>query len=151
MKNVLVVYATMSGNTEEIAELIEKGLVSEGCTVEKVEADDTTAEMISNYDAFLLGSFTWGDGDLPEESMDLYDELEAADLTGKSFAVFGSGDTSYEIFCGAVDELETIVKEQGGELVLDGLKIEDFPEGEEVNETIEYGAKFARIVKEKPS
>lgn len=149
MKNVLLVYATMSGNTEEIAELIEKGLVSEGLTVDKVEADETSPEMINSYDNFLLGSFTWGDGDLPEESMDLYDDLEEADLTGKSFAVFGSGDSSYAIFCGAVDELETVVKEQGGELVLDGLKIEDYPEGEDVDRTIEYGAEFARIVKNK--
>lgn len=112
MGNVLLVYATMSGNTEAMADLIEKGLIEAQASVDRYEAMDIHAELFNDYEYILLGTYTWGDGDLPDEMLDIAEDMENLEFTGKTFALFGSGDTSYEFFCGAVDELENIVRKK---------------------------------------
>ncbi|WWY42181.1 flavodoxin [Bacillus altitudinis] len=144
-KKVLLVYATMSGNTEAMADLIEKGLKEAGASVDRHEAMDIDAELLHDYSHILLGAYTWGDGDLPDDFIDLYEEMEELDLAGKAFAVFGSGDTSYEHFCGAVDLIEEKVKELGGDIVLPSIKIELNPEGNEEEELISFGRQFVHL------
>lgn len=98
MGNVLLVYATMSGNTEAMADLIEKGLIQAQASVDRYEAMDIHAELFNDYEYILLGTYTWGDGDLPDEMLDIAEDMENLEFTGKTFALFGSGDTSYEFF-----------------------------------------------------
>ncbi len=74
-KKVLLVYATMSGNTEAMADLIEKGLKEAGASVDRHEAMDIDAELLHDYSHILLGAYTWGDGDLPDDFIDLYEEM----------------------------------------------------------------------------
>ncbi|ATH91231.1 flavodoxin [Bacillus glycinifermentans] len=143
MGNVLLVYASMSGNTEAMADLIEKGLLEGGAEVDRHEAMDIDASLFNDYRHIVLGAYTWGDGDLPDEFLDLYEEMEDLDFSGRTFAVFGSGDTSYEHFCGAVDILEKKIAELGGEIALPSVKIEMNPEGEEEAMLLEFGRAFA--------
>ncbi|UTL74160.1 flavodoxin [Bacillus halotolerans] len=145
MGKILLVYATMSGNTEAMADLIEKGLREAEAEVDRFEAMDIDdADLFNDYEHIILGTYTWGDGDLPDEFLDLAEEMEALDFTGKTCAVFGSGDTAYEYFCGAVDTLEEKIKERGGEIVLPSVKVEMNPEGEEEEVLKEFGRQFAR-------
>ncbi|WP_336184149.1 flavodoxin [Bacillus sp. 205(2023)] len=145
MGKILLVYATMSGNTEAMADLIEKGLQEAEAEVDRFEAMDIDdAELFNDYEHIILGTYTWGDGDLPDEFLDLAEEMEALDFAGKTCAVFGSGDTAYEYFCGAVDTLEEKIKERGGEIVLPSVKVEMNPEGEEEEVLKEFGRQFAR-------
>lgn len=145
MGKILLVYATMSGNTEAMADLIEKGLQEAEAEVDRFEAMDIdNAELFNDYEHIILGTYTWGDGDLPDEFLDLAEEMDALDFTGKTCAVFGSGDTAYEFFCGAVDTLEEKIKDRGGEIVLPSVKVEMNPEGEEEEALKEFGRQFAR-------
>ncbi|MEC1689068.1 flavodoxin [Bacillus mojavensis] len=145
MGKILLVYATMSGNTEAMADLIEKGLQEAEAEVDRFEAMDIDdAELFNDYEHIILGTYTWGDGDLPDEFLDLAEEMDALDFTGKTCAVFGSGDTAYEFFCGAVDTLEDKIKDRGGEIVLPSVKVEMNPEGEEEEALKEFGRQFAR-------
>ncbi|MCY8510083.1 flavodoxin [Bacillus mojavensis] len=145
MGKILLVYATMSGNTEAMADLIEKGLQEAEAEVDRFEAMDIDgAELFNDYEHIILGTYTWGDGDLPDEFLDLAEEMDALDFTGKTCAVFGSGDTAYEFFCGAVDTLEEKIKDRGGEIVLPSVKVEMNPEGEEEEALKEFGRQFAR-------
>ncbi|MEC1734566.1 flavodoxin [Bacillus mojavensis] len=145
MGKILLVYATMSGNTEAMADLIEKGLQEAEAEVDRFEAMDIDdAELFNDYEHIILGTYTWGDGDLPDEFLDLAEEMDALDFTGKTCAVFGSGDTAYEYFCGAVDTLEGKIKERGGVIVLPSVKVEMNPEGEEEEALKEFGRQFAR-------
>ncbi|MEC1626250.1 flavodoxin [Bacillus mojavensis] len=145
MGKILLVYATMSGNTEAMADLIEKGLQEAEAEVDRFEAMDIDdAELFNDYEHIILGTYTWGDGDLPDEFLDLAEEMDALDFTGKTCAVFGSGDTAYEFFCGAVDTLEEKIKDRGGEIVLPSVKVEMNPEGEEEEALKEFGRQFAK-------
>ncbi|MBY8912398.1 flavodoxin [Bacillus sp. YC2] len=148
MGNILLVYATMSGNTEAMADLIEKGLLEAEASVDRYEAMDIDAELLNDYEHIIFGTYTWGDGDLPDELMDIAEDMENLQFTGKTFALFGSGDTSYEFFCGAVDELEKTITARGGRVVLPSVKIEMNPEGSEEEELKEFGRQFAVLCRQ---
>ncbi|MFS1519320.1 flavodoxin [Bacillus sp. SCS-151] len=146
MSTVLIIYASMSGNTESIADLIEEGIQGEGVTVEKKDVFDVDINILDKYHSIIFGSYTWGDGELPDEFLDFYDELTEVDLSGKTFAVFGSGDRSYKIYCGAVDIFESAILQQGGILVQESLKIEDGPQDEEIEKCKLFGREFVQNI-----
>lgn len=130
MAEILICFASMSGNTEDIADILTSHL-SDDHNVTLEEIDEVAPSELTDYDAVLIGSYTWNDGDLPYEVEDFYDELDEVDLTGLTTAVFGSGDSIYPMFCEAVHLLEGKLKESGATLACEGLKIEMNPDTEE--------------------
>jgi flavodoxin I len=138
----LIVYASMSGNTEEIANLIGEGIQEAGANVRILDILESDVIEILNYKGVLLGAYTWGDGELPDEFLDFYDEMNVLNLQGKIAAAFGSCDSSYEHFGGAVDILTNKLKALGADVVLDGLKIEQTPTDIDREKCIEFGKSF---------
>lgn len=63
-----VFYASMSGNTEAIADIIAAKLREQN---HEVILDDIlsiqSATELLNYDLTFIGMYTWGDGDYPDE------------------------------------------------------------------------------------
>lgn len=150
MSKIIMVFASMSGNTEDIADLIVRKLRDKGFEVDQEEMEEYDPEQLVEYDGIILGSYTWGDGDLPYEAEDFYEALNDVDLTGKPAAVFGSGDTVYPEFCEAVHTFERQLTECGAELVTKGLKIEFIPESEEdFAECERFAEEFAEKLKVK--
>jgi len=90
----------------------------------------------------LLGAYTWGDGELPDEALDFYEEMDELDLTAVKSAVFGSGDTGYAIYCGAVDLFVEKLKERGAVILQDSLKIEYGPSAAEKEACRQFGRQF---------
>lgn len=113
----------MTGTTELIARSIAEELAKAGNRVTVKDAIETDAEELLSYDRILIGSYTWGDGDLSDEIIGFLDELENIDLTGKLAAAFGAGDTSYTYFARAVDIIEETLRNQGCEVITKGLKV----------------------------
>lgn len=146
MSKVLVVYASMTGNTEEMAEAIAEGVKEAGVEVVSKEAFDASAAEITEYDGIIIGAYTWGDGELPDEFLDFFEEMDSLDLSGKKAAVFGSGDTSYPIFCGAVDTIEAKVKALGAEIISESIKFEYNPSEEEKEQGRNLGRQVAGLV-----
>ncbi|MBY0203445.1 flavodoxin [Paenibacillus polysaccharolyticus] len=142
MAKWLVAYASMTGNTEEIAELIVEGITASGHEADLKSVTDFNAAEVLNYEGFMIGVYTWGDGELPDEFLDFYEELDELDLHGKRAAVFGSGDTSYEQFCGAVDLTAEKLKERGAEVSPEMLKIEYSPLEQEKESCRDFGRRF---------
>jgi flavodoxin I len=138
----LIVYASMTGNTEEIACHIGKGIEEAGLTVVLKDILEIDVEELRNYDAILLGAYTWGDGDLPDEFLDFYHEMDSLNLTGKAAAAFGSCDSSYEHWGRAVEILTEKLVELGADVVLDGLKIDLVPTTAEIEQCIVFGKLF---------
>lgn len=146
MTKVILVFASMTGNTEAIADLIRKGVEEAGVELTIRELPDGEPKELEDYDGILLGSYTYGDGDLADEFLDFYDNMDGIDINGKIAAVFGSGDTAYDQFCAAVDILSEKLTELGAIIVQEGLKVELEPENEDL--CIAFGREFAGIVKE---
>ncbi|HEY2493043.1 MAG TPA: flavodoxin [Paenibacillus sp.] len=143
MAKIMVIYASLTGNKEEIAELIADGIRQTGSSVDVKCVDDCNAVQLLSYDGYLLGAYTWGDGELPDEFLDFTEEMDEVDLNGSRAAVFGSGDTTYSIYCGAVDVLENKLKECHAVVVQESLKIEYGPSKEEQDACRVFGKNFA--------
>lgn len=144
--SVIIVYASMTGNTEEMAEIIAEGVREAGIEPEVKNVLDASANELEDYNGVILGAYTWGDGDLPDEFLDYFDEMDDVELDGKKSAVFGSGDTSYDIFCGAVDHLLAKLQDRGAVNVLEAKRIEMGPSEQEKAELRAFGKAFAEQV-----
>ncbi|ASA96000.1 MULTISPECIES: flavodoxin [Anoxybacillus] len=144
MPKAIMIFTSMTGNTEEMAEAIAEGVREQGIELDVKEVLDAVAVELEQYDGILLGAYTWGDGELPDDFLDFYDELDDVDLTGKKAAVFGSCDSSYEKYGAAVDILIEKLQERGAEVVLEGLKVELTPTKEEKQLCIAFGRNFAK-------
>lgn len=105
MKKVGIFYGSSTGTTQDIAERIGKKLGVNASDIKDIGS--SSVDDFQAYDVLLLGSSTWGDGDVQDEWMDVESDLKSADLSGKTVALFGVGDgASYgDSFCSAIGEL----------------------------------------------
>ncbi|WP_062106994.1 flavodoxin [Bacillus niameyensis] len=130
MENILILYASLTGNTEEIAEILHEELQKHGCVVRKKSFDQgfIDAKELAEYDGILFGTYTYDEGSLPFEVEDFYEDLDSVDLKGKVVSVFGSGDTFYAHFALAVDTMAEKFADLGAKVVGERLKIELDPD-----------------------
>lgn len=97
-----IFYGSTMGTTESVAQEIATRLQVNGNDVHNV-ADADVAET-DKYDTLILGSSTWGCGELQDDWYSFLEQLKTRDLSGKKVALFGCGDAgSYpDTFCDAV-------------------------------------------------
>src|SRR5690625_3531421 len=95
MSKIFMVYASQTGNTEIITDILEEQLNKQGheVVVKSFDFDDIPMDALVDYDAVLIGTYTWDDGELPYEVEDFYNEMEDIDLTGHIIGVYGSADS----------------------------------------------------------
>lgn len=55
---VIVVFASMTGNTEDMADAVAEGIRAEGAEVVLKNVLDASASELNEFDAFLLGAYT---------------------------------------------------------------------------------------------
>lgn len=144
---IIMIYASMSGNTEEMATAIETGVKEFGAEIDVMDINDCPdVQVLEGYAGILLGAYTWGDGELPYEFEEFYDDMDTVDLTSKVAASFGSCDSFYPKYGAAVDLLDEKLQERGARLIQAGLKVELTPEDEDVVACKEFGRALASEV-----
>jgi len=90
MAKIGLFYDSDTGNTRKVAKMMRKLFDEDDIelkNIKKVEPAD-----FDNYAAFILGTPTLGDGELPENWDGFLPELDAMDFSGKTIALFGLGD-----------------------------------------------------------
>jgi flavodoxin I len=126
MNSTIVVYGSSTGTCEAIAEKIAQKL---GC--EAINVQDLTADVVNSNQNLILGTSTWGAGEMQDDWYDGLKVLKAADLSGKTIALFGCGDCeSYgDTFVGGIGELYNGIKSSGATFVgavdTDGYSFDD--------------------------
>lgn len=147
---VVIVYTSMTGNTEEIAQILSDQVEQHDLTVKKfhVEFDDIMALDLKNYDAILFGTYTWGDADLPFELEDFHEDLGDEDLTGKVVGLFGSCDSYYEFYGAAMEIMAKQFRAIGAEVIDPLLKIELAPEPEDDEKIEQFVREFVDRIKQ---
>lgn len=144
----LIVYASLTGNTEEGAEILEEAFEDLDIDVEVMESSFSDPEDFLDFDICIVGTYTYGtDADLPDEIVDFYEELEDVDLTGKIYGTFGSGDTFYEKYCKSVDDFDEQFQKTGATRGADPVKYNLSV----MEEDIENLQQMAKILVEKAS
>lgn len=142
----------MTGNTEEIAHLIAEGIQLSGSDVEMKDILEVDVNELQNYNGILLGAYTWGDGELPDEFIDFYEDMDGLNLQDKIAAAFGSCDFSYEHVGRAVEILSEKLENLGAKVVNSGLKIEKTPSSADKEICINFGKSFgAAMIKRRDS
>lgn len=116
MKKIGIFYGSSTGMTAEVAEEIAKSMGVDKADMHNV-ANSGPAD-VAPYDILLLGSSTWGAGEMQDDWYDMLDGLEALDLSGKMIALFGCGDeTMSDTFCGALGEMYTRLLPTGAKFI----------------------------------
>lgn len=138
----LVAYLSYSGNTEEVAEIIQEVLREERFTVDTHRIGWDPRIYPEDYDLIFLGTFTWGKGETPDEVKDFVLEIG---YKPENIAVFGTGETQFggdELFCKAAEKLAKFYNSR-----FRVLKIEQSPRGsqeEKVKQWVEEVLEHAR-------
>jgi flavodoxin short chain len=142
MKKSKIVYVSMTGNTEEIANLTKDELTKNGLEAEVFEATEISPADLQDADVIVLASYTYGMGELPDEINDFYNEIPNQDFSGKTYGVIGSGDKSYDdLFCEAVKLLDEQIAKTGAKKGAENVQIEFAPDSDEDFEKIKNFAK----------
>ena len=101
-----IIYASMSGRNEQISKYLEQQFIKLGQSVDRHEISQFETEKLSDYQAFIIVSYTYHDGQIPDEALDFFDDLQTVDLTGKPYALTGSSSMKHEHFGRALDYLD---------------------------------------------
>ncbi|MDQ1330627.1 MAG: hypothetical protein QG578_892 [Thermodesulfobacteriota bacterium] len=141
MSKALIVFATRTGETRQIAELISEGLRFSGADVSVVNANEIKSESALNgYDAYVFGSATYH-GEMMQGMKTFLFLAEKAGLAGKaggSFGAFGwSGEAPDRIF----DTMKNVYKM---DMVNSSLRLKSSSLGGGIKMAQDYGRELAK-------
>lgn len=124
MKKITIIFGSSTGNTEKVALMIKDHLI--GFDTEVINVVNSNASMIKTADLVLLGSSTWGYGEIQDDFLDFYDSMNTDLLGGKNVGVFGCGDSQSfsDVFCKAVDLIIEKASDCGASVLGDELRVD---------------------------
>jgi flavodoxin I len=118
MARIGLFFGTQTGNTQTIAEEIQKALGGESI-VTLHDASKTETSDLEEYETLIIGCPTWNTGEMQSDWEELYDQLDEVDFNGKTVAYFSPGDqVGYaDNFQDAMGMLEEKISSLGGKTV----------------------------------
>lgn len=117
MKQIAIVYGSSTDNTKNIANRIAKKMSSDDITV--LDVSTLKAGDLDKYPNLILGTSTWGLGNIQDDWDGYISTLEKSNLSGKIVALFGLGDSSSysDTFVDGMGILYNAVKNTGAKLI----------------------------------
>ena len=114
MAKVGIFFGSTTGVTEDIAHKIAEKI--DGAEVFNI---DGNVDELENYDVLLLGTSTWGFGDLQDDWQAVLDDLANLNLAGKKVAYFGSGDqgTFSDTFMDGIAIIDEEIQKTGATII----------------------------------
>jgi flavodoxin len=129
MNKTCIIYGSSTGTCQDLASRIAAKLGVDNADV--FDAGSISAEQLEGYQNLVLGTSTWGAGEMQDDWYDGVKAVKAANLNGKTVAIFGCGDSEgySDTFCGGMGELYNAAKEAGakviGKVSTDGYTYDD--------------------------
>src|SRR5699024_4811063 len=142
MGKVLMLYASMTGNTEAMADIIGEAVEKHGHHVvtKTFEMDPVDVAELADYDGLLVCTYSEDDGELPFEVEDFYEELDDVEINGMAAGVFGSGDSIYVTFGGGANTMGDRLEAKQASLVPERLIVDLEPDDEDATRCWKFAA-----------
>ena len=115
MKKTVIIYGTSTGVCEDLANRIGTKLGVDNI-INVTNLDDN---VIADNGNLILGTSTWGAGEVQDDWYDGLRIIKSANLNGKTVALFGCGDSeSYpDTFVGGMAEIYHAVTDAGAQVI----------------------------------
>jgi flavorubredoxin len=144
MGKVLVVYATRTGETQSIADLIAEGVRMAGHQADVVNVKTIKGEAdLAGYDGYVFGSATYH-GEMLQAMKTFLFMAEKAQLEGKPGGAFGSFGWSGEANERIYQTMQNVFKM---DMLADSLRLKSSNLGGGVKMAQEYGRQMAQKLK----
>jgi flavorubredoxin len=141
MAKVLIVYATRTGETQNIADLVAEGVRFSGHEANVVNVKDIKSEVdLDGYDGYVFGSATYH-GEMLQGMKTFLFLAEKANLEGKVGGSFGSYGWSGEANDRIFETMKHILKM---DLVGDTLRLKSSTLGGGLQMAQDYGRQIAK-------
>jgi len=129
--SIAIIYGSNGGVTESVAEQIKEEL---GLKSDLLDIAEEGIDVFNRYDKMILGTSTWGEGELQDDWDDVFDEYTGVEFGGKTVAFFGTGDQEGygNNFVDGMGTLHNVVLKNGGTIVGDGWSTEDYNHDESI-------------------
>jgi len=110
----IVYYGSTTGTCEDLA-----GRIASALGTSEVKSAAEFSSEAADYDLIVLGTSTWGEGEVQDDWCGAVDTLSSLALQGKRVAIFGCGDSSDypDSFCGGMRTLYDAALKAGAEVV----------------------------------
>lgn len=121
-EKVTILWGSQTGNSEILAKKTGKAFSKAGFAPEVVDMAAYTVDKLPSEQIVLIITSTYGDGEPPDNAMDLHAAVLAEDapkLEGVRYAVLALGDTDYPDFCQCGIEFDDRFTALGAEKILD--------------------------------
>ncbi|MBA4136109.1 MAG: hypothetical protein C0518_02190 [Opitutus sp.] len=122
---LVILYATVSGNAEQLALAAAQALRAHGHVAEVHNAADFPAARLREYRAALLIVSTWGEGEPPPDAADFFAALEgepSLELRNLNYAVLALGSSMYRDFCASGRRVDEDLARHGARRLLDRVE-----------------------------
>lgn len=116
-----ILYGSQTGNAKGVAESIKSLALGKGLQVQLASMSDFKPKQLKKETHLIIVTSTLGEGEPPENAVDLHGQLKAGKLgklDGLKFAVLGLGDSSYQFFCQAGKDFDAFLEKAGAERVV---------------------------------
>ncbi|MDH2068975.1 FMN-binding protein MioC [Pantoea sp. GD03673] len=124
MADITLISGSTLGSAEYVAEHLEEKLQEAGFSTQMLhgpELDEVPQEGI-----WLVVCSTHGAGDIPDNLLPLFEAIRDSqpDLSQVRFGAIGLGNHEYDLFCGAIRQIEALLIAQGARPIGDRLEID---------------------------
>src|SRR5450830_842096 len=122
----LVVYASQTGNAEELATQTAHSLQLAGLPVRLCALDDVSAEDLQQAERALFLVSTYGEGDAPDNAAAFIGKLMTGELALPQlhYGVLALGDRSYGQFCGFGRALDAWLATRGAARLFERINVD---------------------------
>ena len=113
---VLVLYGTVTGNAELLANKLAATLRRSGITARVQDMAYSQPDVLTETDCVLVIISTYGDGEPPDDAAPFWEATvrgNSFDLSRVKFSVLALGNTTYDHFCQCGRELDAALDRHG--------------------------------------
>ncbi|MBN5426585.1 FMN-binding protein MioC [Serratia marcescens] len=124
MADITLISGSTLGSAEYVAEHLAEKLEDAGFSTEMLHGSELDELPLTGR--WLVVSSTHGAGELPDNLQPLLEQIaeQQPDLSEVQFGAVGLGSSEYDIFCGAIKQIDDLLIARGAKRIGDRLEID---------------------------